>query len=238
MLPGRLGSRVGRPVGRGCGGQVEQAEEAAQRAVGLANDDETVALSVEPVRRRYPPTRAPRTWPPIRGLRLAIRGTGRLGISLTPSSPVDRRQHAGQIAEHELLVIDGALLGLSARGLEIAVDVGADAPECSLVPFRVAPAQVDVEHIARQRVREQPIGPRLNERQATKPGEQVVGVVEFQRVPQQVLCGHSGERADLQRPALLPVRHDIEELSQQCSDQIRGRRVEGHAAARGHVDKQ
>ena len=118
------------------------------------------------------------------------------------------------------------------------MDVGANPPECALEGVRVAPAQVDVEHVAREFVGEQPLGPRLDERQAAKPPEQVVRVVELQGVPQQVLGRHPRERADLQRPALLPVGHVIEEPSQQCADEIRRSRVECRAAIGGHIDEQ
>ncbi len=118
------------------------------------------------------------------------------------------------------------------------MDVGANSPEGALEGVRVAPAQVAVEHVARELVGEQPFGARLNERQAAKPSEQVVRVVEVQGVAQEVLGRHSRERADLQRLALLPVRHVVEEPSQQCADEIRRSRVECRAAAGGHIDEQ
>jgi len=122
-------------------------------------------------------------------------------------------------------------------GLEIAVDMSADAPECSFVDVGIAPAQVAVEHIACQLVWEQAVRSRLDKRQAAQPGEQVVGIVEFQRVPQESLGRDACERAYLERPALLTVWHDIEEPSQQCGDEIRWPRVEAHIAIRGQVDE-
>ncbi len=118
------------------------------------------------------------------------------------------------------------------------MDVGPNPPEGALKGVRVAPAQVAVEHVAREFVGEQPLGPRLDERQAAKPSEQVVRVVELQGVPKEVLGRHPRERADLKRLALLPVWHVIEEPSQQCADEIRRSRVECRAATGGHVDEQ
>ena len=116
--------------------------------------------------------------------------------------------------------------------------MGADPPERVLVLLWIAPPQVDVEHVTRQLVGKQPVGPSLNERQTTEPREHVVCIIDPQRVPQEGLSRHARERADLQRPALVAVWHDIEELSQQGCDQVRRCRVEGHAPTSGHIDQQ
>ena len=162
----------------------------------------------------------------------------RFGIVQPPHVPVDRRQGAAQIAKQELQVEDGALLFAPPRRFQRGVDVAADPAEEVLVAVGVAPAQVGVEHIPSQVVGQQAIRSGLDEGQVAQPREQLLGILERERVPQERLSGHPGQRAHLQGAAPSAGRDDVDEPSHERADEI-GCRVQGRLpAAHDHVDEQ
>jgi hypothetical protein len=123
--------------------------------------------------------------------------------------------------------------------LQAALNVGPDTTEHLPVAVGVSPAQVGLQGVAGQVVRERPLRPRLHEGQLPQPGEQLVGILQPERLPQQRLGGHPGERAHLQGTAMRPTGDDLVELSQQGADQVWGQRIGGRlAAADDHIGQQ
>ena len=168
----------------------------------------------------------------------AVARAGRFGIVQPPHVPVDRRQDAPQVAEQELQLEDGALLFSPAGGSHGGVDVAAHPVEEVLVARGVAPAQVGVEHVASEIVRQQAIRSGLDEGQVAQPGEQLVRILELERVPQERLGGHPGQRAHLEGAALPADGDDVDEPPHERADEIR-RRVQGRLpAADDHVGEQ
>ena len=135
--------------------------------------------------------------------RLPVPGRAGSGMA-APDVPVDRRQAAGKMAEQVLGVGDGALLLLPLGRLQAAADVAADRAEHPLVALGVAPAQVGLQGVAGQVVREQTLRSGLHEGQLPQPGEQLVRVLQLEHLPQQGLGGHPGQRAHLQGTAMPP----------------------------------
>jgi hypothetical protein len=117
--------------------------------------------------------------------------------------------------------------------------VAADPAEYPPVAVGVTPAQVGLQGVAGQIVREHTLRPRLDKGQLPQPGEQLVSILQPEHLPQQRLGGHPGQRAQLQGTAMQPTGGDLDELSQQGPHQIRGQRIGGRlAAANDHIGQQ
>ena len=217
----------------GSPGQVEQGEEATDRAVLVTDHEEALGLPIPPSRRDRRRRLALRGEDQVQD-RLPVLWPGRLGIPLAPGVPVHRGQDAGKAAEQVLGVGDGALLLVALGRPQAPVDVAADPAEHPPVAVGVTPAQVGLQGIAGQVVREHPLRPRLHEGQLPQPGEQLVRVLQPERLPQQRLGGHPGQGAHLQCAAMPPTWDDLDEPSQQGPDQVRGQRIGGRLAAAGH----
>ena len=113
------------------------------------------------------------------------------------------------------------------------------AAEQALVALGVAPAQVGVEHVAGEVVREHAVRSRLDEGQIAQPREHVMRVLERESVPDQRLGGHPRERARLQGAAALTDRNHIDEPSQQRGDEVGRQRVDlGLSPAQNHIGEQ
>ena len=85
----------------------------------------------------------------------------------------------------------------------------------------VAPAQVGVEDVAGEVVREQPLRALLDEAEPAQPREQLAGVVPAERDPEQLLGRHAGVRAGLERRAMAAAGDVGDEPRQQLADDVR-----------------
>jgi hypothetical protein len=238
VFPCRRGPRIGAAVLLGGGRQVQQRRTPAHVVILAADDDKGLGLQVEPALgdgRGCPSLHRLDKLEHARGVLRA----GRFGVVLPPHVPGDGRQDTGQIAKHELQIEDGALLLSAARGFQGGVDVPADPAEEDLIGVGIAPAQVGVEHISREVVREQAVRSRLHEGQVAQPREQLVGILERERVPQERLVGHSGQRAHLQAAALQARGDDVDEPPDKRGDEVGCQRAEGRLPApHDHVGEQ
>jgi hypothetical protein len=105
------------------------------------------------------------------------------------------------------------------------------------VPLRVTPVQVVVEDVAREVVREQPLGAHGHEREVPQPGEAVRGAVGADDVAQHRLGGLPHVREHLEGLAVRRVRHVGDEALQQrgheVGDLVRGEVVRDVAGLAG-----
>lgn len=106
----------------------------------------------------------------------------------------------------------------------------------ALVALGVTPAQVGVEHVASEVVREQAVGARLDEGQIAQPREHVVSVLEAEAVAEQRLGRDPRQGARLEGAAALTDRHDVDEPAQERGDEVGSERLDrGLAAGDDHV---
>ena len=218
--------------------EVQQSQEAADLVVGVAHDEEGRRLPVEPALGDHGRFLALGRAHQLQDAR-AIAVAGRLGIVMAPRVPVDWRQDAREVAEEELEIERRALLCSPPRRPHAGVHVTADATEQALVALGVAPAQVGVERVAGEVVREHAVRARLDEGQIAQPREHVVRVVEGDGVPDQRFGGHARESACLEGTTALIGRDQIDEPSQQRGDEVGRQRVDlGLPATRGDVGEQ
>ena len=221
VVPRRAGAGVGRDVLGGCSGQVQQGEEAADRAVLASDHEEALGLPLPPPRR----DRCRRLALPGQDQvqdRLPVARPRRLGILLAPGVPVDRRHDAGKAAEHVLGVGDRALLLVAPRRPQATVDVAADR-HGTPAGSRRGRASADRPPGRRgpDRAGTHPSGPDSTN---DSPRSQVNGSCassHLEHLPQQRLGGHPGDRAHLEGAAVEPAGDDLDEPSQQRAHQIR-----------------
>jgi hypothetical protein len=103
---------------------------------------------------------------------------------VAPGVPIHRRQDAGKATEQELRVEDRALLLVPLGCLQAAVDVGTDAAVHPAVAVGVTPAQVGLQGVSGQIMREHTLQPRLDKGQLPQPGEQLVRILQPEHLPQ------------------------------------------------------
>ena len=218
--------------------EVQQRQEAADLVVDVAHDEEARRLPVEPALGDRGRRLALGLAHQLQDA-LAVAVAGRLGIVMAPRVPVDRRQDARQVAEEELEIECRALLCSPARRLQAGVDVTADATEEALVALGVAPAQIGVERVAGEVVREHAVRARIDEGKVAQPCEHVMGIVEGDGVPDQRFGGHARKSARLEGATALIGRDQIDESSQQRGDEVGRQRVDlGLPATRRDVGEQ
>ena len=132
-----------------------------------------------------------------------ILGSGGDRDMASPGLPVDRRQDARKIAEDELHVEDALQPLITIRGEQMVLEVGLDPPEDELVAVGVAPAEIPIDHVAGEIVREQSVRTGLDEGEVAEPVEQLADIGSVERRPQQGFGGDPGQGAGLQRLPLL-----------------------------------
>ena len=85
----------------------------------------------------------------------------------------------------------------------MTLEVGLDPPEDDLIAVGVAPAQIAIDHVAGEIVREQPFRSGLDEGEVAEPVEQLADIGSVERRAQQGLGGDPGQGAGLQRLPLV-----------------------------------
>ena len=213
-------------------------EHAERPRPAPAQRDERLGLAVQPVRRER------RRLRPLVALDHrqdlgAVAGPQRVGVHPPERRPVPEGARHRVPAVEEDQVRDGALVPAAGRRADPRHDVAADAAVQRLVERGVAPAQVGVDDVAREIVREHALRAALHERARAQPREQLARVLVPERGAQQVLRRHAGARGDLQRLPVALARHAGDEALQQRPHDVRSRGELGLARAlRQHLGEQ
>ena len=143
----------------------------------------------------------------------------RLGVRGAKSSPLEVRPQAGVVALDVEDIEPDALPLEPVRAIEPLVQITENALGHAKRGVRISPAEIHVDHVPREIVREEPVGPVLDERQVSEPFEEVVRVRPLEHRREQRLGRRPRRHAGVQRETMLPARHlPHERLEQQPND--------------------
>ena len=124
---------------------------------------------------------------PHDGLHVAVPQSVRVHLPQARPIPQRRGRRVSPMQEDQIRERTPALATIAAPDL---LDDVSTHPQVHIpIGGRVAPAQVRVDHLARQVVREQAIRPVLHERQAPQPREQLVALASPKDAAQEALGG-------------------------------------------------
>lgn len=186
--------------------QSDLSTNAEQLSVAASDDVEPGGLALEPVLRDR---RRLRSLVALdhRHDRLRVAGPQPVRVHLPEALPIPQRRRRRVRAMQEHQIRDRALVLATCAFRDPLADVAAHAHVQVPIGGRVAPAQVGVDHVPREVVREQAVRPGLHERQAPQPREQLLALAIAKDCAQQARRGQSRVGRALERQPMARARH-------------------------------